>query len=399
MRPAERGWEDVTAAPIVRVEEAGLGAEAQVRLVVSRVTDLRRLRSAWASSGAALERVGERLYATTTVDALARAAGRSLPSDEAAALDRTLRDTIAAWTGTAPQVRAGGLRLETNLRPLVMGVVNVTPDSFSDGGVLYPESHPATAIAHGRRLLEAGADVLDVGGESTRPGAEPVDEDEEQRRVIPVISGLTDVGATISIDTRKAAVARKALDAGAVIVNDVSGATHPALLDVTADAGAGYVLMHSRGTPEDMQRLASYDDVVAEVYEFLADGLERCLDAGIHPEGILVDPGLGFAKTPEHNLAILRALRQFRGLGRPVLLGASRKSFLGQPLGGGGPEDRLEGGLACATAAVLAGAAGLRVHDVAATIRVARVARAITTGRLDWPGLQAGTGRTRAAGG
>jgi dihydropteroate synthase len=388
----------VSAAPIVRVEQASLGADAQVRLVVSRVSDPRRLRSAWASSGAALERVGERLRATTTVDALARAAGRSLPYDEAAALDRTLRETIAAWTGPPPTLRADGLRLETNVRPLVMGVVNVTPDSFSDGGLLYPESHPETAIAHGRRLLSEGADVLDVGGESTRPGASPIDVEEELRRVTPVIEGLVEAGAICSIDTRKPEVARAALDAGAVIVNDVSGAADPRLLDVTASAGAGYVLMHSRGTPEDMQRLATYEDVVAEVYEFLADGLERCLDAGITLDGVMVDPGLGFAKTPEHNLALLRALRQFRGLGRPVLVGASRKSFLGEPLGGGGPDNRLEGSLACATSAVLAGAAGLRVHDVEATVRVARVARAIVTGDPDWPALQGGTRRGRATG-
>ena len=168
----------MSAAPIVRVEEAGLGGEAQVRLVVSRVSDPRRLRSAWASSGAALERLGERLYATTTVDALARAAGRSLESHEAMALDRTLRETIAAWTGPAPPLQCRGLRLDTGLRPLILGIVNVTPDSFSDGGVLYPESHPQTAIAYGRRLMQAGADVLDIGGPPTRPGAEPADADE-----------------------------------------------------------------------------------------------------------------------------------------------------------------------------------------------------------------------------
>jgi dihydropteroate synthase len=263
-----------------------------------------------------------------------------------------------------------------------MGVVNVTPDSFSDGGLLYPESHPETAIAHGRRLLSEGADVLDVGGESTRPGAAPIDVEEELRRVTPVIEGLVEAGAICSIDTRKPEVARAALDAGAVIVNDVSGAADPRVLDVTAAAGAGYVLMHSRGTPEDMQQLATYEDVVAEVYEFLADGLERCLDAGIALDGVMVDPGLGFAKTPEHNLALLRALRQFRGLGRPVLVGASRKSFLGEPLGGGGPSDRLEGSLACATSAVLAGAAGLRVgHALLAPGRQTRVQSLIAASR------------------
>jgi dihydropteroate synthase len=384
--------------PIVRVEEAGLGMQAQVRLVVSRISDLRRLRAAWASSGAALEQIGDRLHATTTVDALARAAGRSLSSAEATALERTLRETITAWIGPAPSLRCAGVRLETGLRPLVVGVVNVTPDSFADGGALYPQRHPEAAIAHGLRLLDEGADVLDVGGESTRPGSQPVGEDEERRRVIPVIEGLASAGATCSIDTRKPAVAGAALQAGAVIVNDVSGAADEQLLDVTAAAGAGYVLMHTRGTPEQMQRLANYSDVVAEVYEFLADGLVRCVEAGIPLENILIDPGLGFAKTPEHNLALLRSLRQFRGLGRPVLVGASRKSFLGAPLGCGGPEDRLEGSLACATAAVLAGAAAVRVHDVAATVRVARVAHAIATGRLDWPECRTEVGSNRAGG-
>ncbi len=386
----------MSGLPIVRVEEASLGGDAQVRLVVSRVSDLRRLRGAWASSGAALERVGERLRATTTVDALARAAGRSLEPREAAALDRTLREAIAAWTGPAPPLRCAGIRIETGLRPLVVGIVNVTPDSFFDGGLLYPDAHPHAAIAQGRALLREGADILDVGGESTRPGAAPVDPDEELRRVLPVIEGLAEAGALCSIDTRKPDVARAALRAGAVIVNDVSGGADPRLLDVTADEGAGYVLMHTRGTPEEMQRLATYTDVVAEVYEFLADGLDRCGQAGINPAGILVDPGIGFAKTAEHNLALLRALRQFRGLGRPVLVGASRKSFLGEPLAAGDSGDRLEGSLACATAAVLAGCAAVRVHDVGPTVRAVRVARAITTGRLDWPEAHADTGSANA---
>lgn len=388
----------MSAAPIVRVEEAGLGGDAHVRLVVSRLSDLNRLRAAWASSGAALERIGDRLHATTTVDALARAAGRSLGAKEAAALERILRETITAWTGPTPPLRCAGVQLGTGLRPLIVGVVNVTPDSFSDGGMLYPESHPEAAIAHGLRLRDEGADVLDVGGESTRPGAQPVGEDEELHRILPVIEGLAAAGATCSIDTRKPDVARAALQAGAVIVNDVSGAADDRLLDVTAAAGAGYVLMHTRGTPDQMQHLARYADVVAEVYEFLTDGLARCAEAGIRTEGILIDPGLGFAKTGEHNLALLRSLRQFRGLGRPVLVGASRKRFLGALLGSGSPEDRLEGSLACATAAVLAGAAVVRAHDVDATVRVARVARAIATGQLDWPEAHARVESNQAAG-
>lgn len=269
--------------------------------------------------------------------------------------------------------------LPERARCLVMGVVNVTPDSFSDGGVLYPDGHPQTAIAHGLRLLEEGADVLDVGGESTRPGATPVPVEEELRRVVPVIEALADAGAVVSVDTSKPEVARAGVAAGAVIVNDVSGGADPELLAAVAETGAAYVLMHTRGTPAEMAGLAHYEDVVAEVYEFLAEGLARCQAAGIDLARVAVDPGLGFAKTADHNLALLRALPQLRGLGRPVLVGASRKSFLGRLLDGAGPDDRLEGSLACAAAGVLGGASLLRVHEVRATVRVARVAHAIAT--------------------
>jgi dihydropteroate synthase len=377
----------MTAGPLVRIEEAGLGAEAHVRLVVSGVTDPDRLRSAWASSGATLERRGDRVHATTTVAALARAAGRALDAEQARLLDRSLREAVRSWLGPAPALTLPGGTLELATRPLIMGIVNVTPDSFSDGGLLYPREHPRTALAHAARLVEEGADVLDVGGESTRPGAAPVDAGEERERVLPVLDGLTDLPAVCSVDTTKAEVAAAALDAGAVIVNDVSGARDRDLLDVVAERGAGYVLMHTRGTPADMQGHATYDDVVAEVYEFLADGLARCVDAGIAFERIVVDPGLGFAKTAEHNLALLHALRQFRGLGRPVLVGASRKSFLGALADGAPSGDRLEPSLACAAAAVAAGAGAVRVHDVAPTVRVVRAMRAIATGRQDWPPL------------
>lgn len=387
----------MVAGPLVRVVEAGLGPEAQVRLVVSRVSDPARLRSAWSSSGAVLEQVGERLHATTTVEALARAAGRSLGADEAGRLDRDLRQTIAACTGPAAVLILPGGRLATDVRPAVMGILNVTPDSFSDGGALYPGGHPGTAVAVGLRLLSEGADLLDVGGESTRPGAQPVESSEELRRVLPVIEALAGEGACVSVDTSKAVVARAATAAGAAIVNDVSGARDPALLDAVAQSGAGYVLMHTRGTPADMQRRATYDDVVAEVYEFLADGLERCEEAGIPFDHVLVDPGLGFAKTPKHNLALLRALRQFRGLCRPVLVGASRKSFLGEWLGRADPADRLEGSLACVAAAVSCGAAVVRVHDVRPTVSVARVTHAIATGHAEWPvaAMNAPTARSR----
>lgn len=375
--------------PLVRVVEAGLGAGAHVRVVVSGISDPARLRATWASSGASVEDVGGRLHATTTVEALARAAGRSLQTEEAGAVDRSLREAVGAWLGPAPEVPLATGALPTGSRPLVMGVVNVTPDSFFDGGALYGAStpHPQTAVAHARRLLTEGADLLDVGGESSRPGADPVGEAEELARVVPVLEEL-DGQAPISIDTTKPAVARAAVDAGAVVVNDVSGASNPQLLDAVADSGAAYVLMHTRGKPKDMRSRAVYDDVVAEVYEFLAAGLRRCAEAGILRRSIMVDPGLGFAKTWEHNVALLRALRQFKGLGRPIVIGASRKSFLGELLGDAHVGERLEGSLACAAAAVDAGVSVIRAHDVAPTVRVARVAQVISPRLHDWRATQ-----------
>ena len=282
---------------------------------------------------------------------------------------------------TRPVLRAAG-RPVPLARPLLMGIVNATPDSFSDAGEL-PDVE--ARLARGRALLAAGADILDVGGESTRPGAEPVDGGEELKRVLPVVKELAAAGCAVSIDTRKAAVAEAALDAGAIIVNDVSGGRDADLLRVTAEAGAAYVLMHSRGTPRDMATMTDYGDVVAEVFEFLAAGVDRCVDAGIALDRIIVDPGIGFAKDATGNLQLLRSLRQLRSLGRPVLVGASRKSFLGTLLDDAGIDARLEGSLAVVAAAVADGAAIIRVHDVAATVRAARVARGIATASVDWP--------------
>jgi dihydropteroate synthase len=372
----------MTAVPVIRIEEAGLGPEAQVRLVLSGLDDLDRLHRPWASSGATIERVGERMRATTTVEALTRAVGRTLGKDAAAEMDRILRDAVEAWSGPSlPVALPDGSALATDGTPLVMGVVNVTPDSFSDGGTLYPDDHPNAAIAYGRRLIEEGADLLDVGGESTRPHAEAVDETEEIRRVVPVVEGLAGLGVPISVDTSKVKVADAALGAGAVIVNDVSGGADPTLLALVAETRAAYVLMHTRGTPRDMASLAVYDDVVAEVYEQLAAGLRRCEEAGIDPARTIVDPGLGFAKTAAHNLELLAGLRELRSLGRPVLVGASRKSFLGAILDSDDPTDRVEASIACAVTAVSAGAAIVRAHDVKETVRAVRVAAAISAAR------------------
>ncbi|HUG83038.1 MAG TPA: dihydropteroate synthase [Euzebya sp.] len=373
----------MTQSPLVRIVDASLGADAQVKLVVSRVSKPDRLKSAWSSSGATIERAGERICATTTVEALARAAGRSLERDEAVALDRSLRESVAAWVGAAPALRARGRHLPCDQRPLVMGIVNVTPDSFAGGG-LYPEGHPGRAIDHARALVAAGADIIDVGGESTRPGAGEVAAEEEMVRVLPVVRALVSDGTCVSIDTRKTDVAVAALKEGAAIVNDVGAARNADLVAQAARTGAVYVLMHSRGTPADMQSHTDYDDVVAEVFEFLVDGLEACAAGGLAREQIILDPGIGFAKTAAQNLELLRAVPQLRGLGRPVMIGASRKSFLSTVAGGSEPADRLSGSLAVAVQSVLDGAAFLRVHDVAETVQAARTARAIATGKTDW---------------
>ncbi|HET9196952.1 MAG TPA: dihydropteroate synthase [Solirubrobacterales bacterium] len=244
----------------------------------------------------------------------------------------------------------------------LMGVVNVTPDSFSDGG-LYLD--PAAAIAHGRELVAAGAEILDVGGESTRPGADPVDAEEELRRVVPVVQGLGETGCEISVDTSKAPVAAAALDAGATIVNDVTALRgDPRMAGLCAERGATVVLMHMLGEPRTMQDDPRYDDVVAEVEAFLAERLAVAVAAGIAAEDVWLDPGIGFGKTAAHNMELLRRLGELRELGRPLVIGTSRKSFIGR-VDGSGPGERLGGTIASSVLAAAEGADVLRVHDVA----------------------------------
>lgn len=256
-----------------------------------------------------------------------------------------------------------------------MGIVNVTPDSFSDGGRYL---RPADAVAHAHALVAEGADLLDIGGESTRPNALPVDEAEELRRVLPVIEQLAGaVTVPLSIDTRKPRVARAALAAGARIVNDIeANRTEDALWRVVADAGAGYVCMHMLGTPTTMQDDPRYADVVVEVGEFFADRLQRLAASGVAREQVVLDVGIGFGKTDEHNLNLLARLQSFRRFDRPLLLGVSRKSFLGRLLGAE-VHARLPGALACSAWAVNAGVQILRTHDVAATRQAARLTESL----------------------
>jgi dihydropteroate synthase len=256
----------------------------------------------------------------------------------------------------------------------LMGVVNVTPDSFSDGG-LYLD--PERAIAHGEELARAGAAILDVGGESTRPGAEEVGVEEELRRVRPVIEALAAGGAEISVDTSKRAVAAAALDAGAAIVNDVTALRgDPEMATLCAERGATVILMHMAGNPRTMQRNPVYDDVVEEVRAFLSARVEAAVEAGIAEERIWLDPGIGFGKAAEHNLELLRRLSELAELGRPLVVGASRKSFIGR-LDGSGAGERLGGSIASSVLAAAEGADVLRVHDVAEMAEAMKVAAAI----------------------
>jgi dihydropteroate synthase len=268
--------------------------------------------------------------------------------------------------------------LDLSERTRVMGVVNVTPDSFSDGGRY---AAPDAALAHARQLVAEGAEILDIGGESTRPGSEPVPADEQWRRIGPVVEALArEGGALISVDTSSAAVAEKALASGAHIVNDVTALGDPAMAAVVAGSGAGLVLMHMQGNPAIMQRDPRYADAPREVADYLAGRLEVAVAAGIARERIVLDPGVGFGKAFRHSMEILARLELLCALGRPVLVGVSRKSFIGQildlPV-----HERVEGSLGAAAIAVFQGVRIIRAHDVAATVKAVRVADALRGAR------------------
>jgi dihydropteroate synthase len=259
-------------------------------------------------------------------------------------------------------------------RTLVMGILNVTPDSFSDGG-----SHRSVeeSVKHGIALAEQGADMIDIGGESTRPGAPPVSIEEEMSRVLPVIKGLApSLKIPLSIDTRHAEVARQAVELGAEIVNDVSGLRSPGMIEVLKRTGAAAIVMHMKGEPNGMQSNTVYDDIVGDVGGFLNSRVEEAANAGIDPSRLAIDPGIGFAKDVKGNLDIIRRLREFRSYGRPILVGASRKGFIGKIVGGT-PDERLTGSLVAASAAIMNGANIIRAHDVLETVKMARMADAI----------------------
>jgi dihydropteroate synthase len=276
---------------------------------------------------------------------------------------------------SGPVWRVGERVFDCSERTLVMGILNITPDSFSDGGRFLDR---ATAVAHATRMVEDGADILDVGGESTRPGSNPVSADEELERVHPLIERLAELhpAVPVSIDTRKADVAAEALDAGATIVNDVSGGRDPAMFDVIRDREAAVVLMHMRGDPTTMQEAPHYDDVVGEVHEYLRQRIEAAELAGIDPERIAIDPGIGFGKDLDHNLELMHGVDALLDLGRPVLVGPSRKKFIGTildlPV-----EERIEGTVGAVVWMIARGAHLVRVHDVREVVRAVRVSDAI----------------------
>jgi len=292
-------------------------------------------------------------------------------ADAAAEIDHALRAYVARTPRT---VRGPHRSFLVGDRPQVMGVLNVTPDSFSDGGL---HMDPKEAVAHAERLVDEGAAMIDIGGESTRPGAAPVSPDAEWARVGPVLAGLSGrLPVPISIDTRHAEVAAKAVDAGADVVNDIEGLRSEAMRRVVAKSGAAVIAMHMRGDPTTMQSNLVYGDLRGEVFSWLAASTERAIAEGVPADRILIDPGLGFGKSAEQSLELLLHVGEFRSLGYPVVVGASRKSFLGWVLGIEAPGPRLEAGIAAAVVAAERGAAIVRTHDVGPTVRALEVVRA-----------------------
>ncbi len=336
--------------------------------------------AAWAK-GAAVPLAGGR-FAFSTAELIVRDQGSRIdrafaPLSEIMAWgwerSRTVAEALDRQLGALTRARAPFAGLATD-RPLIMGIVNVTPDSFSDGGDFLD---PGAAIAHGEAMLAAGADILDIGGESTRPGADPVPPEEEERRVLPVIRHFANKGATVSVDTRHASVMESAAAAGARIVNDIAGLSDPQALPVVARTGTPVVVMHMQGDPGTMQANPTYRDAALDVFDWLEERVARCVAAGVTPERIAVDPGIGFGKSTAHNLDILRHTSLYHALGCAVLIGLSRKGFIGRLSRAEPPKERLPGSLAAGLETLNQGAQILRVHDVAETAQARAVWEAL----------------------
>ena len=322
------------------------------------------------------DRDSRKLVLAGTVRQLDNAALLLTKSELVPDLAEKIRSVLDNYLRTDYKINCRGKILDLAGRTQVMGILNVTPDSFSDGGRY---ADPERALVHARAMVAAGADIIDIGGESTRPGAEPVPEEEELRRIIPLIERLSaELAIPLSVDTYKAPVAKKALEAGASIVNDISGLRFsPDMGEVVAQYGAALIIMHIKGTPRDMQQNPVYADLIGEVLSYLEEGIGMAEQAGVDRERIMIDPGIGFGKTLEHNLTILNRLDEFRVLGRPVVLGTSRKKFIGTVLGITRPDERLEGTAATVALGIERGASVVRVHDVGPLARVARMTDAI----------------------
>jgi dihydropteroate synthase len=365
-----RGFAAFAPATAVRLRPSGLleGAAAVAAIEQGR---------AWPLAGGPL--------AFAEVEALARATGGGAVSAYGTVADllrwaaehgpRASEQVAHALAAIIASRRPwAGLSLD---RPRLVGVLNVTPDSFSDGGDFLD---PSRAVAQAQALLAAGAEIIDVGGESTRPSAEPIPPEEEIRRIEPVVRTLAEAGVVVSIDTRHAAVMRAALAAGARIVNDVAALTGTGSLAAAAESGAAVILMHMAGDPRTMQAEPRYDDSALDVLDFLESRIAACEAAAMPRDWLVVDPGIGFGKTDPHNLALLARLTLLHGTGCGIALGASRKSFIGRLGGGGGPRERIGGSLAAALWAASQGAQILRVHDVAETRQALAIRNAVVAG-------------------
>ena len=346
-------------ANILKQDMLSIGGEAAVARGVASCSVV--------SSGAIVS--GTLRQFETLIDKLK---GQSLGLGEIAAAMRTALDNRAL---KVYELKGAGRSYAIGPAAVIMGILNVTPDSFSDGGRFLD---PGAAVERALEMASDGADWIDIGGESTRPGAQEVLADEEIKRVVPVIEALSKHGLVVSIDTMKASVAEAAIGSGAAIVNDVSALSDPRMASVVAKAGVPVILMHMRGTPRTMQLDTAYADLMSEVYGYLHSAVEFAASNGIDPRSVIVDPGLGFGKSAEGNFEILSRLREFKSLGAPVLAGPSRKSFIGRMTGAVAPGDRLAGTIAACALAVANGASILRVHDVKEARMAAMVAAAVT---------------------
>ncbi|MCJ2556065.1 MAG: dihydropteroate synthase [Candidatus Thermoplasmatota archaeon] len=326
--------------------------------------------AAVAKGAVALTRKETDVLLMGTVKQLERATRKlSMQPFECPRIAEEIEETLENYSKGAFTLKAGGRQLRID-RPLVMGVINVTPDSFSDGGEFLDAE---VAIAHAKKLVKEGADILDIGGESSRPGSDTLSAKEELERIVPVLEGIIDdANVLISVDTCKPRVASKVLDMGAHIINDITGLTRAELAGVVARHEAGIVIMHMQGTPKTMQKSPRYDDVVADILRFLRERIKRAEKKGIRRESIIIDPGIGFGKTAEHNLEIISRLKEFKSLGLPVLVGASRKSFIGKVLDKD-VDGRLSGGLAMLSMSIQNGASIVRAHDVRESADAARM--------------------------